>query len=43
MRSRLAIVLLVVFGLAACSQYTCPTYTKHELEKKEIDGEKERV
>lgn len=28
MKIKLAIIALVIFGLSACTQRTCPTYTK---------------
>ncbi|WP_281353182.1 hypothetical protein [Fulvivirga kasyanovii] len=43
MKLRLAVVLLVVFGLSACSQYTCPTYAKKDVKKEEVKSEKERI
>lgn len=43
MKLRLAVVLLVVFGLSACSQYTCPTYTKQDVKKESVKVEKERI
>lgn len=43
MKLRVAVVLLVVFGLSACSQYTCPTYAKKEVKKVEVTSEKERI
>ncbi len=38
MKIRIALFLLVVFGMSACSQYTCPTYAKDEV-KKEVKEE----
>ena len=43
MKIRIALFLLVVFGLAACTQYTCPTYSKKDMKKKEVAIEKERI
>jgi len=43
MKIRLAAFLLVLFGLSACSQYTCPTYSKKDVKKKEVTAEKERI
>jgi|GEM_PF-1021401 len=28
MKTKLAIIALVIFGLSACTQRTCPTYAK---------------
>ncbi|WP_255647362.1 hypothetical protein [Fulvivirga sedimenti] len=38
MKVRIALFLFVVFGLSACSQYTCPTYSKEDV-KKEVSEE----
>ncbi|WP_255697912.1 hypothetical protein [Fulvivirga ligni] len=43
MKFRLLLVLLVVFGLSACSQYTCPTYSKKDVEKKENTISQEKI
>ncbi|WP_281349573.1 hypothetical protein [Fulvivirga aurantia] len=43
MKIRLAVFLFVLFGLSACSQYTCPTYAKKDVEKKEVTEEKQRM
>jgi hypothetical protein len=43
MKVRLAMFLLVLFGLSACTQYTCPTYSKKDVKKKEVVAEKERI
>ncbi len=40
MKVRLAIFFLIVFGASACSQYTCPTYTKDDTTKKEISEDR---
>jgi len=36
MKKVCAFVLLLVF-ISACSQYTCPTYSKHEVKKAAAD------
>lgn len=43
MKLRLVVVLLVVFGLSACSQYTCPTYTDSGVEKNDATSQEESV
>ena len=37
MKVRIAVFLLVVFGLSACSQYTCPTYSKSDVKKEAVE------
>ena len=38
MKLKLAVVALVVFGLGACTQKTCPTYAKEDVKKeKSVD------
>jgi len=32
MKIRIALFLLVIFGMSACSQYTCPTYAKDDVD-----------
>ncbi len=41
MKLRLSIFLLVLFGMASCATYTCPTYTKHDSKKEIVTMEKE--
>ncbi|MFA0963138.1 hypothetical protein AB9P05_15140 [Roseivirga sp. BDSF3-8] len=36
MKASILLVGLFIFGLSACSQRTCPTYTKDDVQKKEI-------
>ena len=43
MKIRVIAFLLVVFGLSSCTQYTCPTYSKKDVKKKEMAIEKERI
>jgi len=43
MKVKIAVFLLVLFGLSACSQYTCPTYAKKDVNKKEVKEEKQRM
>ncbi len=44
MKVRLAVFFLVMFGLSACTQYTCPTYSKKDVkQKEEVKLEKERI
>ncbi len=35
MKVRIALFFLIVFGASACSQYTCPTYSKDDTTKTE--------
>ncbi|MEP2772556.1 MAG: hypothetical protein ABJH05_10425 [Fulvivirga sp.] len=42
MKVKIAVFLLVLFGLSACSQYTCPTYAKKDV-KKEVSEDKQRM
>jgi hypothetical protein len=39
MKARVALFFLLVFGLSACSQYTCPTYSKEDVKKSEQQQE----
>ncbi|MEQ8925321.1 MAG: hypothetical protein RLO81_05870 [Fulvivirga sp.] len=43
MKLRFALFLLVVFGMSACTQYTCSTYSKKDVKKKEVALEEERI
>jgi len=43
MKVKIAVFLLALFGLSACSQYTCPTYAKKDVKKKEVVEEKQRM
>ena len=45
MKLILLFALLFIFGLGACSQYTCPTYSKKDkhIEQEEAIGDRERV
>jgi hypothetical protein len=43
MKLRSALFLLVLFGMSACTQYTCPTYSKKDVKKKEVILEKEKI
>ena len=45
MKLRLLFASLFIFGLGACSQYTCPTYSKKDknIEKEEVILDQERV
>lgn len=36
MKLRVLLFALVVFGMGACTQRTCPTYTQHDAPKQEI-------
>ena len=33
MKLKLTIIALVIFGLSACTQRTCPTYAKEDAQK----------
>ena len=39
MKFKALLFALVLFGLGACTQRTCPTYTKHDVEKQELKTE----
>lgn len=43
MKVRIAVFLLVLFGLSACSQYTCPTYAKKDVKKEEATQKEQRM
>ncbi len=43
MKVRVAIFFLVLFGLSACSQYTCPTYSKQDVKKSTTEQQEERI
>lgn len=36
MKLRVLLFAIVVFGMGACTQRTCPTYTKNDIQKQEI-------
>ena len=42
MKLKLALIALVVLGLSACTQRTCPTYAKSDVEKP-VTAEKANV
>lgn len=37
MKLKLVIVALVIFGFSACTQKTCPTYAKTDVEKPQTE------
>lgn len=46
MKLRALLFVLVLCGMGACTQRTCPTYTKQDVPQQEInvnDGQAERV
>ncbi len=36
MKLRVLLFALVLFGMGACTQRTCPTYTKNDTQKQEV-------
>jgi hypothetical protein len=36
MKLRVLLFALVVLGMGACTQRTCPTYTKNDVQKQEV-------
>lgn len=43
MKVKLFIIALVLFGFSACTQKTCPTYAKSDVENAPKTEEKARV
>lgn len=41
MKLRVLLFAVVLFGMGACTQRTCPTYTKNDVQKQEIELSKE--
>lgn len=37
MKKSIALFVLVLFGATACSQYTCPTYAKNDVQKADTE------
>lgn len=40
MKLKALVFALVLFGMGACTQRTCPTYTKQDIQKQEPVSEK---
>lgn len=36
MKLRVLLFAVVLFGMGACTQKTCPTYTKNDVQKQEV-------
>lgn len=43
MKIKALLFALVLFGLGACTQRTCPTYTMQDVENQEVNMEKSDV
>ncbi len=39
MKLKLTIIALVIFGLSACTQRTCPTYAKEDVKQEKAAPE----
>jgi hypothetical protein len=41
MKLRVLLFAVVLFGMGACTQKTCPTYTKNDVQKQEVAASSE--
>ena len=39
MKLKALLFALVLFGMGACTQRTCPTYSKQDIEKQELNAD----